>query len=56
LRANIRINSDKKINSDKLFVLQMVSIGDFKNNLKILQTEAKQMKYQDDFDLEGYVL
>ncbi|XP_070198379.1 uncharacterized protein [Littorina saxatilis] len=33
----------------------MVSIGDIKNNLRILQSEARQMKYQGEFELEGLV-
>ena len=32
---------------------QMVSIGDMKNNMRILQTEARHIKYNEEFDLDG---
>ncbi|XP_076468133.1 uncharacterized protein LOC143298963 isoform X2 [Babylonia areolata] len=32
---------------------KMCSVGDLKNNVKILQSEARQMRYTGEFDIEG---
>ena len=36
-----------------LILVKMLSVGDMKNNLRVLKSEARQMKYSEDFDLDG---
>ena len=50
---NIYIYTPESVTVWTCVFYQMVSIGDLKNNIRIFQTEARHIKYNEEFDLDG---